>query len=326
MVIDMEEKSSKTNPIGSSLVGFLGSVIIDNLGAWEFLSERVKEPTKTFILFILSFVVIFVLSNQFQKIILQKFPRFKEFLCKYKKKIIPIVLVFSCVLFAIVMADKAFKTSDSVIPTVMVSSPESNVVASSQFNTPVVYHVVFDDETKLKEVNFTADSVNFDDFTAEININKVSDTEYVFSLTNIIGDSGAHRITLKDGIAKDYANNKSKSVELKPFYLYNKESDIDKDAPEINFTRFNSEKEGSVLFNVNITDNDELLSTRLNEEDIILIGFTADIEIERDIHNYSVKLTNVKKTNENCFVVIAAGVATDSWNNSSEYAINSIDI
>ena len=136
------------------------------------------------------------------------------------------------------MADNAFKISDSTIPTIMIKVPENNIIASEQYDTPLIYHVYFDDETELKEINFTADSIDLGDVTADVNINKVTDTEYVLSLSNIVGESGAHHITLKEGIAKDIVNNETKSVEAKKFYLYNKESDIDNESPKINFTQF----------------------------------------------------------------------------------------
>ncbi len=276
--------------------------------------------------FILTFLVLVFLTGQIQKIIFEKLPKVYNFFSKYKRKIIPVVLSIACVTFAFVTAEKALKISDTVIPTVGITSPKNNVIASKQYDTPLIYHFCFDDETELKEVNFTTDSIDLGNITAEININKVSDTEYVLSLSNIVGESGAHSITLNEGVAKDRAGNVNKSVSTKSFYLYNEESDIDKEAPTINFKQINSNDDKTALFNISITDDNELSSTRLNEKDLILIGFSADIDIERDLNNYSVKLTNIKKTDKNCLVVITNGIAKDSWNNSSEYTVNSIDI
>lgn len=321
----MKEKSNALLTLSSTLMTFVGTIVVNNIGALEFLLKDVDEPYKTYISAGLSLVVGGFFIYKLLRFVFAKNGKLKDFLIKHKTKFILALVLGSCFVFVLKMGDNAFKISDSSIPTIMVKPPENNIVAAKQYDSPLVYHVYFDDETELKEINFSAESIDLGDVTADIQINKVTDNEYALTLSNIVGETGAHFITLKDGIAKDIANNVTESVDCRKFYLYNNENEIDREAPEINFTQ-NNTTENTAQFNVNITDNNEIYRTTLTEKNIILVGFSADILIERDLHNYTIKLSNIEKHDDNFMVILTSGVATDTWDNSTEYCINTVNL
>lgn len=317
----MEEKNNKTNVLSDSIIGFLSTTVLENLGVLEFLTERVEEPTRSFLFFILTFLIIVILTSQGRKLIFKKFPKINEFFFKHRKKFHVALVAFCCLALAGATASKAIKISDKTIPVINSVKSENNIIATEQYETPLVYHIAFEDETELKEVDLTVESVDIGDVTAEIDINKVSEKEYVLSLSNIVGSSGPHYISLKAGIAKDGAGNETESIDLDTYYLYNEESEIDREAPQINITQLESKKNNEVILNIDITDNSGIGSTIFNKENLVTVGFTADIEIERAVENYRIKLTNIQKNDENCLVVVTSGVATDYWNNISEHTV-----
>ncbi len=321
----MSKSNNTAIPLFSTLMSFISAIFADNISDWEFLSKYIPEPHKTYLSYGLVVILSFFLIYKMLQFFSTRTPKATNFLFKHKKKFVLLLVLISCSIFVVKMGNDAFKISDSSIPTIMVKPPENNIVATEQYDSPLVYHVYFDDETELKEVNFSADSINLGDVTADIHINKITDKEYALTLSNIVGETGAHSITLKDGIAKDIANNVTRSVDCKEFYLYNNENEIDREAPKISFTQINA-TENTAQFNVSITDNNEILSTRLTEKNIILVGFSADILIERDLHNYTINLTNIEKHGDKFMLILTAGVATDTWDNSTEYCINTIDL
>ena len=272
----------------------------------------------------LTFGGLFALNYWLVCIFTAKFPSasMRITLSLKKWRYVTIVVLLICVITAVFGFKLIHTTKDTTLPSIISTKPENIIVKSNQFDLPVVYRIFFDDETGLKEVLFDESYVDLEDCTATVTISKINDGECVLSLTNIGGTSGMHQILIKEGAAKDTSNNLSKELLLSPFYLYDTEGDIDSESPLLNIAGVPKTITTNEIIElkITITDNRERISTRLAEKDIVLRGFSADINIDKTKNGYKVRFNNIEVNDKNgrCGFIIVSGVGEDAWGNESK--------
>lgn len=214
-------------------------------------------------------------------------------------------------------------SDDATVPTVAVTKPASQTVQARQYETPVVYHVFFDDENELPDdLPFDASFVKLNGFQADVSVIKTEKKgEYVLSLSNVAGSNGRHQVTIREGAAKDRAGNPSAKVTTPPFYLHDRPENVDREPPTLQVTGVPQTVApgGRMEIVVGIADNAELSSTALLSGDVIPIGFTAQIAITRSTGRYEIVFSDLRPDGkEECCFAIVSGIAVDAWDNLSE--------
>ena len=234
--------------------------------------------------------------------------------------IITLVLVIA-LSFSMVYVDTLYKTQDNTPPAITVTHSENTVIKAKQYETPVVYHVYFSDETKVQKTYFDETSVYIDNCTANIVVDQEEDGHYIIAISNIEGETGLRYVIIKKGAVIDSRGNRSKEVKLSTFYLYNNDDEVDLIPPRVTLTQIEKDNKSALIFDMDFADDKELLSIYILPEHIIPIGFSADIRIVSvDFDTKRIILDNIVCYNKNkpCELVVVSGVATDAWNNKSE--------
>ena len=323
----MSKKEKMNTNIGCSFITFLEVIAIRSFDFLQFFSDKIlDEPLSSLITTFLCAAILLLVNIKGGKLLLNKFPKLQNFIKKNKKVLVRIFISVLFIVSIIVGTTNALLIKDRTPPTIVVTAPSTNTVASQQYDTPLTYHIYLDDEQKLAKAKFNEEFVKLNGFTADIDIKEISEKEFVLSLTNITGEAGACSVTFLEGIASDYGRNKSQEINSKNFYLYNTENDIDNTAPEVHISDLNYIDDNTLLFKVFATDDRDISSVRLVKENLIFKGFTADIEIQNNSGEFLVTLNNIVKSESDSeyLVILTAGIATDFWNNDSDYFITEI--
>ncbi len=323
----MSKKEKINTSISGTFLSFLEVIVIQNFDFLQFFSDKVlDEPLSSLVTTVLCTAILLFINIKGGMTILNKFPKLQNFIRKNKKVLLRVFISVFFIVTAIVGTTNALLIKDKTLPTIVVSAPSDNTIASQQYDTPLTYHIYLDDEQKLAKTKFNEEFVKLNGFTADIDIKEISEKEFVLSLTNITGEAGACSVTFLEGIASDYGRNKSQEINSKNFYLYNAENDIDNTAPEVHISDFNYIDDNTLSFKVFVTDDRDVSSVRLVKENLIFKGFSADIEIQNNSGKFLVTLSNIVKSESDSeyLVILTAGIATDFWNNHSDYLITEI--
>lgn len=206
---------------------------------------------------------------------------------------------------------------DNTRPTVTVTGITSGL-AIEQGGT-LSFNVNFSDNIAVTRVNFSAEDVTLNGFTANRSISGTGNTRTV-TLTNIRGTVGNKTIAIAANAAEDAAGNTSLAVTTNAFAL-RAAVIVDITPPTVIITGINSglalDQGATLSFNVNLSDNIAVTRVDLSADDIILNGFTANRSISGTGNVRTVTLTNIRGAVGNKTVTIASGVALDAAGNRS---------
>lgn len=323
----MSKKENVNTSISGAFLSFLEVIVIQRFDFIQFFSDKIlDEPFSSLVTTFLCIAILLFVNIKGGMVILNKFPKLQNFIRKNKKILLRIFISVIFIVTALVGTTNVLLIKDKTPPTIVVSAPSDNTIASQQYDTPLTYHIYLDDEQKLAKTKFNEEFIKLNGFTADIDIKEISKKEFVLSLTNISGQVGACSVTFLEGIASDYGRNKSKEINSRHFYLYNTENDIDNIAPEVHISDLKYIDDSTITFKVFATDDKEISSIHLNKENLILKGFSADVKIQNNSGEFLVTLSNMKKSESDneYFMILTAGIATDFWNNDSNYIITEI--
>lgn len=259
------------------------------------------------------------------------FSKISSFL-KSKKLFVCILSVFLVILiipFLIFIIDIKYSLDDYSPPTISSKMTSNSVVMSKQYENPIVYHLIFDDETNIQCVFFDESYVTINDCSADISINQLEDFHYVLSMNNIDGQTGEHQVTIKEGAVIDASGNASNEVKLSVFYLYDSEDEVDTISPQVQVEKIKGQNDSCLTFDISCIDDNDLSSVYIHPDDVILIGFEADVKIEITKNaGRRIILSNLSypETLSDCKLVISSGIATDAWGNkSAPYIIDNLE-
>ncbi len=221
------------------------------------------------------------------------------------------------------------KKGDVTPPSIIISKPAS---AQKQYLVPLggelTYWVSMNDETELSKENVSEEYVHAADFQYDELITSYEHGMHKITFVNVRGNEGECHVYFSPGLAIDTNNNYSKGVEAK-FYLYSDEKNIDTSDPEIKISTL-SASNGVLEYQVEVTDNMSIQSFGLSENDITMVGFSANIQIEyvptfSNKHSVrTIRFTNIKSTSDSPdkFFIVNSGIATDSFSNQTKAVIS----
>ena len=216
--------------------------------------------------------------------------------------------------------------ADTKAPNIQMKAPQNSKVEVGEQN---YFNVTYTDNTKMGSVTLNKNDIILNGFTADINVinvkinNRIATATIV--LTNIQGTAGLKNITIKSGTATDISGNTANGATSIPFEIITKQiiPPADTVSPSIQIKApQNSKVEVGEqnYFNVIYTDNTKIGSVTLNKNDIILNGFTADInvinvKINNNIATATIALKNIQGTAGLKNITIKSGSATDEAGN-----------
>lgn len=205
-------------------------------------------------------------------------------------------------------------TIDRTAPTVFISSPLSDDgTRYVEVGGSITFSVEVSDNNALKAVNLYPENIVLDaGLVADITVKGTGNSRTI-TLSNISGETGEHSVTIKEGCAIDEAGNQSFLLQSESFYITS-----DSAIPTVNIgTPILSDDK--VVFEVYCADNLKIDNLEIRPVDISTMGFVADIEIIGNGATKQIVLTNIQATGNDCYIVIAEGVVTDSTGNRSKH-------
>lgn len=215
----------------------------------------------------------------------------------------------------------SFTTTDSRPPIVTILKRQSKYLVKNR--SDAVFFIFIHDENiskfNLSEENYIiANNFEYGDF----NVEKYDSDKNLYKVTfyDVRGTNGEKKIYIAPGVAIDHYNNYSLSCETS-FFLYDDEKNIDTSPPEIILSAPKI-TETSVEYYFRFYDNIEIVSRKLDKDDITMVGFSATIEIDwitKIIYFKDIQSTS--DSNEK-YIIINSGVATDAFNNRSNAVVS----
>lgn len=208
---------------------------------------------------------------------------------------------------------------DNTRPTVTVTGITSGL-AIEQGGT-LSFNVNFSDNIAVTRVNFSAEDVTLNGFTANRSISGTGNTRTV-TLTNIRGTVGNKTIAIAANAAEDAAGNTSLAVTTNAFAL-RAAVVVDITPPTVIITGITSGlrlRAGDNLTVVlHFSDNIAVTRLNLSVDDIILHGFTATKRLSGSgLSERTLILTNIQGTlGADKYITVRAGVALDAAGNRS---------
>ena len=209
---------------------------------------------------------------------------------------------------------------DVTIPTVNVSKPTP---ATVKVGGTVTYTVYFDDETAVKSVNFSANDVTLNGFTATKSVSGSGNEQRTVTLSNIQGAADADNyITVSAGVVVDTSGNKSKAVNSAKFTI---ESKPDSTIPTVTISKptpssvYAGEK---ITYTVYFDDETKMGVVNFNKNYVNLHGFKADITVtSSSTYTKVVTLSNIQGTaDSDNYITVLAGAAEDAAGNKTKAA------
>ena len=219
---------------------------------------------------------------------------------------------------------------DATIPTVNLTKLKS--VDNNKYvkvGSDVSFKIYFDDETQIKSVYLSdetkEDFIHAVGFGYEyMKLEQINSVEFQVTLEGVIGSKGEHTIYISPGAAEDAAGNLTQGVKSSRFYIYEKPEQIDTIEPTISIYPPEYKPNGIVEYTFACSDDKEIGSIYITEENIMLNNFDADIKIMyvNDTLMGGVRkiiFTNIQETTsvEEKSFTIGSGVVVDTFGNKS---------
>lgn len=203
-------------------------------------------------------------------------------------------------------SESFYLTSDQSVPVVNIGAP---ILSKDK----VVFEVYCADDTNIEKFEIRPVDISTMGFVAEIEVLGDGSTKQI-ALSNINTTSTDCYIVIAEGVATDLSGNRSNSVKSHSF-------DVSKPALTISAPSSKKAVEGgTVSFTVAAADNVQITHFGLQSEDILLHGFTADIEIvESTDFSRKIVFSNVHSTSNNMkYFDVKEGIAMDSLGNGNK--------
>lgn len=219
---------------------------------------------------------------------------------------------------------------DVTIPTVTIKKPSPSTV---KVGGTVTYTVYFDDETAVKAVNFNADYVKLNGFSATKVVSGLGNKQRTVTLSNIQGAADSDNyITVLAGSVVDTSGNKSKAVNSSKFTIEAKPV-VDSTIPTVTISKPNptSVYAGeTVKYTVYFDDETKMGTVSFNKNYVDLHGFSANVSVASTSEYVKiVTLSNIQGTaDSDNYITVLSGAAQDAAGNktkavsSSKFTIN----
>ncbi len=216
----------------------------------------------------------------------------------------------------------AIDAGDITIPTVNINKPSPSTV---KVGGTVTYTVYFDDETAVKSVNFSANNVTLNGFTATKTVSGSGNEKRTVTLSNIQGAADADNyITVSAGVVVDTSGNKSKAVNSAKFSIQ-AQPVVDSTIPTVTISKptpssvYVGEK---VTYTVYFDDETKMGTVNFNKDYVALQGFKADISVTSSSeYTKVVTLSNIQgAADADNYITVLAGAAVDAAGNKTKAA------
>ncbi len=214
---------------------------------------------------------------------------------------------------------------DVTIPTVTIKKPTPSTV---KVGGTVTYTVYFDDETAVKAVNFNADYVKLNGFSATKTVSGSGKEQRTVTLSNIQGAADSDNyITVSAGAVVDTAGNKSKAVNSSKFTIEAKPV-VDTTIPTVTISKPtpSSVYAGeTVKYTVYFDDETKMGTVNFNKNYVDIHGFTANVSVTSTSEYVKVvTLSNIQgAADSDNYITVLAGAAQDAAGNKTKAASSS---
>lgn len=223
------------------------------------------------------------------------------------------------------------ESRDSTPPTINASKPKS--LENNKYvklGTNVSFKIYFDDETQIKNIYLNdetkTDFIHAVGFEYDyMKLEQINSVEFQVTYVGVVGETGSCTVYISPGLAEDETGNLSQDFEIEKFYVYKDESELDYEEPTLTIYKPEYKEGGVVEYKVSCSDNKELASIYLSDNNINLEGFSADVEVVY-INNVGsiggvrkIRFSNIKdRTDEKSKrFMLDSGVAVDTFDNRS---------
>ncbi|MBQ8042641.1 MAG: S-layer homology domain-containing protein [Clostridia bacterium] len=214
---------------------------------------------------------------------------------------------------------------DVTIPTVNINKPSPSTV---QVGGTVTYTVYFDDETAVKAVNFSANDVTLNGFSATKSVSGSGNDKRTVTLSNIQGTADADNyITVSAGVVVDTSGNKSKAVNSSKFAIQAKPV-VDSTIPTVTISKPTPSSiyaGETVKYTVYFDDETKMGTVNFNKDYVDLHGFTANITVTSSSdYTKVVTLSNIQgAADADNYITVLSGAAQDATGNKTKAANSS---
>jgi len=211
---------------------------------------------------------------------------------------------------------------DVTIPTVTIKKPSP---ATVKVGGTVTYTVYFDDETAVKAVNFNANYVKLNGFSATKTVSGSGNAQRTVTLSNIQGAADSDNyITVSAGAVVDTSGNKSKAVNSSKFTIEAKPV-VDSTIPTVTISKPNPSSVyagETVKYTVYFDDETKMGTVNFNKNYVGLHGFTANISVTSTSEYVKVvTLSNIQgAADSDNYITVLAGAAQDATGNKTKAA------
>ena len=171
-------------------------------------------------------------------------------------------------------------------------------------------------EGNIKSISLEESDIQLNGFIGDIQIHETDTNIRTVTISDIKGRGNGRYISINEGTAIDTTDQYVNSAITKRFNIVSAENDIGQnDLLTISPPQPKDIAEGETVSFV-LSYSERVTEIALEEEHIILKGFTGETELtETGINEYTITISNIKKTSDVSYIYIPKGSALSSEGN-----------